>query len=312
MRRHPVDEPSLAETIAAVQVRWTRQRDYGEMSAQTFSKFTLLLTRFEHYATHCGATTLIDVSPALIEDFVNAHGHDRRGTIGRPAAATSHVRRSVLRMMFRTARELGLATTDPTLDVTLPPRTRGGARPLTEDEAIAIRCAADFIERPTRHAAAAALALAGGHSGEIGHLTVGDVDTMRRRVWMHGSSKTDPRWCPLDTWGLRVLAARIAHISANSADPRAMPLAVSTRAGRDEQIQARVCVALTDLLKAIGLGARREIKPASVTAYAGAAEFARTGRVEDVALRLGLRSLDRAASVIQYRWSTSTTGHSNA
>ncbi|MFD5748213.1 hypothetical protein [Streptomyces sp. NPDC127033] len=38
-----------------------------------------------------------------------------------------------------------------------------------EDKGVALRRAAEFTDGPTRHAAAAALALAGSFSGEIGH-----------------------------------------------------------------------------------------------------------------------------------------------
>jgi hypothetical protein len=50
-------------------------------------------------------------------------------------------------------------------------------RPLNEAEAVELRLAAETTDRPTRHAAAAALALAGGFSGEIGHIR----STLRRR-----------------------------------------------------------------------------------------------------------------------------------
>ncbi|MFF2661861.1 hypothetical protein ACFVUH_31430 [Kitasatospora sp. NPDC058032] len=39
----------------------------------------------------------------------------------------------------------------------------------------------------------AALALADGHSGEIDHTRIRNLDPHGRRVWMHGSAKTDPR-----------------------------------------------------------------------------------------------------------------------
>lgn len=307
-----MDNTQLLGAIAAVSAQWARLCENGEMSAQTFSKFSLLLARFQRYAGQHGVERLDDVTDVIVGDFVFAYANDRRGRIGQPALATAHLRRSVLRMMFRTARELGLTDTDPTWRLVLPARTRADVRPLDEDEAAAIRRAAEFVERPSRHAAAAALALAGGHSGEIGHVAICDVDIAGRRAWMHGSTRTDPRWCPLDQWAMRVLTARIAHIGGHGAASHTAPLAVSKRSGSDEQIQARVCVALTDLLKAIGLGSKPDVKPASLTAYAAAAEFTRTGRIEAAALRLGLRSLDRAAAVVQHHWLTIEIGDTDA
>ncbi|MFF9401692.1 hypothetical protein, partial [Streptomyces sp. NPDC014744] len=59
---------------------------------------------------------------------------------------------------------------------------------------------------------------------------------------------------------------------------------------------------LRDLLVRIGLGGESDVKPASVTAWAGVEVFERTGRIEQAARRLGLRSLDRAATVIGHTW----------
>ncbi|MFC7898292.1 hypothetical protein [Streptomyces sp. NPDC057381] len=70
----------------------------------------------------------------------------------------------------------------------------------------------------------------------------------------------------------------------------------------DEHLQARACVALSDLIRRIGLGAEPRVKPASLTAFAGVRIFGDTGKIEDVARGLGLRSLDRAADLVGYDW----------
>jgi len=44
------------------------------------------------------------------------------------------LRRSALRLLFRTARELDLLDGDPTVDLVLPSRTNESARPLTDEE----------------------------------------------------------------------------------------------------------------------------------------------------------------------------------
>lgn len=209
---------------------------------------------------------------------------------------------------YRTLRELGLADADPTRDITLPTRSRNPIRPLEEDEAAALRHAAEFVDRPSRHAAAAALAFSGGHTGEIGHIVVGDLDRTARCVWIHGSTRVTPRWCPLDPWALRILTSRAALLADRHRlhDSRDVPLAVSARPAPDEQLQARACVALTDLLHRIGLAADPRIKPASITAYAAVQVLNETGRIEEVARRLGLRSLDRAADLAALDWATPT------
>ncbi|MCN9244497.1 site-specific integrase [Streptomyces sp. RY43-2] len=296
---------TLARAVEQTVTLWTTMTSQGQMSPQTNRSFGQLLERWQRYTQARGAVLLNDVTVDFIEDFVFAHGRTRHGRIGESATATQHQRRAVLRSFYRTLRELGLTDTDPTRDVLLPERTRSLIRPLDEDEAVALRHAAEYVTRPSRHAAAAALALSGGHTGEIGHIRISDLDQSASAVWMHGSTRTDARWCPLDPWALRVLLARAAFVTRQQGSPEAVPkarLAVSSAPAPDEQLQARACVALSDLIRRIGLGTDPRVKPASLTAYAAVRIFSESGKIEDVARGLGLRSLDRAADLIGYDW----------
>ncbi|WP_141698421.1 hypothetical protein [Streptomyces lushanensis] len=162
-------EPSLVHAIDQVLNAWEDMVARDEMSEQTYDKFSLLLKRYTRYATLQGVLVLPEAGPGITEDFVNAQGRSRHGRVSKAAFATRSLRRSVVRAAFRTLRELGLSDQDPTRDIDLPTRTYEGVRALTEDEAVLLRHHAAFVTRPTRHAAAAALALAGGHNGEIGH-----------------------------------------------------------------------------------------------------------------------------------------------
>ncbi|MES9509147.1 hypothetical protein ABWJ92_22475 [Streptomyces sp. NPDC000609] len=297
-------EPSLVHAVDQVLEAWKDMVTRDEMSEQTYDKFSLLLKRYTRYATLRGALLLGEANRYVTEDFVNAQGRSRHGHVSESALATRLLRRSVVRAAFRTLRELGLSDQDPTRDIDLPARTCEGIRALTEDEAVQLRHHAAFVTRPTRHAAAAALALADGHSGEIGHVVAADLDLRHSRVWMHGASKYEPRWCRLDAWGRHVLAERAAHVTARHPDTAAARLAVSCQPASDAALQARSCVALSDLLRRIGLGSDPLVKPASVTAKAAVEAFEVTGRIEEAARRLGLRSLDRAAAVVGYDWRT--------
>jgi integrase/recombinase XerC len=296
---------TLTHAVEQTITLWTAMTSQGQMSPQTNRSFGQLLERYQCYAHARGIVLLNDITPDFAEDFIFAQGRTRHGRIGESATATQHQRRAVLRSFYRILRELGLTEADPTRDVRLPERTRTLIRPLDDDEAIAVRHAAEYVTRPSRHAAAAALALSGGHTGEIGHTRVRDLDPEAAAVWMHGSTRTDPRWCSLDPWALRVLQARAAFVSRQQRSPQTAPdarLAVSSAPAPDEQLQARACVALSDLIRRIGLGADPRVKPASLTAYAAVRIFDSTGKIEDVARGLGLRSLDRAADLVGYDW----------
>lgn len=296
---------TLACAVERTVSLWTNMTSQGQMSPQTRRSFGQLLQRYERYVHSRGLVLVADVTRDLAEDFIFAQGRTRHGHIGDSATATQHQRRAVLRSFYRTLRELGLTDADPTRDIRLPDRSGSRIRPLDEDEAIALRHAAEYVTRPSRHAAAAALALSGGHTGEIGHIRVRDLDPKSGTVWLHGSTRTNPRWRPLDPWALRVLEARAAFVARQRRNPDAAPdsrLAVSSAPAPDEHLQARACVALSDLIRRIGLGAEPRVKPASLTAYAGVRIFGDTGKIEDVARGLGLRSLDRAADLVGYDW----------
>ncbi|MFG2329483.1 hypothetical protein ACGFMM_07645 [Streptomyces sp. NPDC048604] len=302
-------EVTLTATVRQVLADWQGLVTRGEMSEQTLSRFGQLLHRFEAFATAQGAPLLRELDTPLTTRFIDAHGRTRHGRVAPASLSTRHLRRSVLRMCFATARRLGLTDTDPTRDIGLPPRVTGETRPLDEAEAVELRTAAEFTRHATRHAAAAALALAGGFSGEIGHVTPSDLDLTGARVWMHGSTKTRPRWCPLDAWAAHVLAARVHHVQATAPpalDPHHLRLAVSSRNGTSEQIQARVCVALRDLINRVGLSSDSAIRPASITAYAGWETFTRTRRIEAAARHLGMSSLDSTAALIGHDWQART------
>ncbi|MEU3283016.1 hypothetical protein [Streptomyces antibioticus] len=293
---------SLTHATDLVIDAWREMAARDEMSEQTFDKFGLLFKRFGRFAAVRGALLICDVGSGITEDFVNAKGRSRHGHVSDSAVATRLLRRSVVRTAFRTLRELGLSDQDPTRDIVLPARTHEGVRPLSEDEVVLLRHHAAYVRRPTRHAAAAALALAGGHSGEIGHAVVADLDLPHSRVWMHGARKYEPRWCRLDAWGRHVLAERAHHVTARHPDTSTARLAVSCAPAPDSALQARTCVALRDLLRKIGLDGEADVTPASVTTRAAVEAFELTGRIEESARRLGLRSLDRAAAIVGYDW----------
>ena len=90
-----------------------------------------LVERFGRFVDRAfDVTRLADVSAAHVDAFVRSSTSDGRV----PSVATMRLRRSTLRSLFRTARELGLVEGDPTIDVALPSRTNEAARALTDLE----------------------------------------------------------------------------------------------------------------------------------------------------------------------------------
>ena len=289
---------SLSATVEAVTGAWIAD---GALAAQTLDKFGLLIRRFARFAAAHNVTTLSAVDRALVAKFVAAKGRTRHGVVSEAAVATMHNRRAALRAFFRTARRLRLTLDDPTTDIDMPARLSSGQRPLSDDEAALVRL---FSERatPTRHAATAALLLAGAHTSELGHITAADLDPQASTVWAHGSRKHRARTLTLDRWSIRVLTERASHLSHPLPTPTPSPVLCTGATGSDAQKQARVCVTVREILPRAGLSDDVGVRPASLTAHAARREFDRTGRVEDAARLIGSSSLDTTAALIGYAW----------
>ncbi len=294
----PTHRPAGAgsSTIDEAAVVFAALSRSGALSAQSQPRVIALVERFCAFATRAFAIdSLQKVSLHVAKAFVRAPS-----AAGQPSVATMHLRRSVLRLLFRTARELGLADHDPTLDLVLPPRSSLRARPLTDEE-VAL-CRAASMHSLDGDAAA-------GRRGrwrrrQLGPLRsatsgLGTWISEQRRVWVHGSSKAEPRWAPLTDWGATQLERRLATVAGETRTSRS---STTGRRGSDYHRQAASCVAIGEVLRRAGLAAEPDVRPVSVTAWVGRQVLAETGRIDEVARRLGMRSLDRTAALIGWDW----------
>jgi integrase/recombinase XerC len=123
-----------------------------------------------------------------------------------------------------------------------------------------------------------------------------DVDLDSGRVWILGSTRTTGRWGVLSEWGVVQLERRVRGMRDLE-----VPVVYSGRRG-GESGQSSSSMAICDTLARAGLSRESDVRPLSVAAWAGVKIFEQTGRIEDVARRLGMRSLDRAALLIGWDW----------
>lgn len=262
----------------------------GAVTEQSFERLVELMERFAVYATtgH-GVDDLRAVSRSLVEEFVEAPN-----TLGAPPSASArHIRRCAVRLLFRVARQLGYLEIDPTMDLGLPGRRPEGARALTDLEAEVCRAASMYRFDGTRLPAAWALAEAGVRTGELANVTVGDVDPDGRGLWSPGCRSAIPRHATLTDWGAAQLRRRVARLGDDPTQP-----VVYTGNGSEKSKQAASCIAISVTLTRAGLGDDPAVRPVSVTAWVGRKILDETGRIDDVASRLGMRSLDRAARLV--------------
>ncbi len=277
-------------------------REFGEigdaiatadlLSDQTRPRFVAITDRFLLFCLRGYQLVALDeVTPGIVRAFVTASIDGQP-----PSVATMHLRRSVLRFVFRRARDLGLASHDPCVDLALPPRSGLVARPLTDDEIGVCRSYSLTSLTNTRTPAAWALAETTARTAEIPHIRMCDIDLDGARVWLQGTSRTIPRWVPLSQWAITQLERR-----ARMLDGPDVPLVYSAN-GSAESAQASSCQAISDTLARAGLTREPDVRPISVTAWAGRQLLEQTGHIDHVARLLGVRSLDRAARIIGWDW----------
>lgn len=277
--------------------------DNDQLRPQSLEKFDLLMQRFTRYAMAFGVETLTGVDVMLVESFVRARGRDRRGDISEAAVSTMQVRRAVLRAFYRTARELSLTWDDPARDIDLPTRTASSTRPLSDDETELLWMRAWAGGRVRRHAATVALMLSGVHSGEVGHVTIADIDFEVGAVRAPGTVKFAPRTLDVESRYLHALAARRDLLLDRQPNTALDRIVVATGSeGSDGQKQARVCTTVKDVMRRAGLGDDPELRPTSLTAVPARAAFESTGRIEVAAHLLGVSSLDTAARAVAWNW----------
>jgi integrase len=273
----------------------------GRLSAESEPRILGLVDRFGFFVVRAyGAASLVEVTPEHVEAFVRAGS--AKGDL--PSVATMRLRRSTLRLLFRTARELGLVNGDPTVDLLLPSRTNEAARPLTDLEVQRCRRASLEDLSSTRLAVPWALGEAAARTAEIPHLRVGDLDLAAGRVWIHGSSNTEPRWGSLTTWGVTQLERHLRD-HASLYDHASLTYRGSEN---PESRRAHSSQAIRETLERAGLTADPYVRPASLAAWAGRQALCSTGRIDVAARSLGMRSLDGAARFVGWDW-TENHGH---
>jgi site-specific recombinase XerD len=287
----PTTPPGLRHEIEPL---LRKLRESSELSSQSQAKFLDLLERFETFlSVGQGVGSLAEVTRAHVTLFLSAAPDGAATT--EPAAATMHLRRSAIRLLFRLARDSGLEIGDPTLDVRLPTRSRRPVRPLTDIEIEMCRGASLNTLLETRLPAVWALAEATARTSELPSILALDVDLPSGLVRISGSTRTQPRRGFPTSWGIQQLARRLDIVASSGTEDTAI-IYEGDRGGASGQASASAAIAW--ILRRAGLAADAAVRPASVAAWAGRRLFDQGVALEEVARRLGLRSLDRTANFI--------------
>jgi len=305
----------LADAVALVCADLDRQTAAGTVEEATTYIASLAARRFEVYARLHGATTLASVDQDLCELYIhspNAPGYGLIRVPGAPAPAqpsTKHARRVTLRMLFKTARALGLDDRDPTTDIALPVRVLGRVRTATTDEVEGCMDASRSTLTETLLPCALALYLAGQGTAEIPYTVATDVHLDARLVWSRGSgTKTVSRWVPLNDWQAEMVRRRLDWLDQHpSRDPEQSARRTLTYTPRRDGMphhfrQASSANKISQVMRRAGISQVPDLGAKSLRQYVGQDIYDRTGSLAQVATRFGMVSLDAAADLIGLDW----------
>jgi integrase len=303
----------IADAKARVYADWDRQADEGRVTRLSVLRLKVEVDKLERYAAARGAVELCDIDTSMCLAWVRAPLSRPRNNptapLRYPAYGTQHVRRAAERALFGTCRLLGLQDGDPSSDITLPPKPRRFTRPLDELEIDACKTAARFSPTETRGPATLALALTGATTGEIPHLTVGDLHLEARLLWVHtdNARSNRARWSTLDDYAYTALSRHLWKLGARPDHhlPADLPLVFQGDTAADNAYRtATASNTIIRILKRAGLHGQDGVRPTSITEYVAAAIYEETGRIEAVAARLGMYSLDATADMLGLEWMT--------
>lgn len=313
---------ALPDALDRVVADWRAQASAGTVAASTVNVDISIARGLVAFATAQGAAWVADVDSEMVWAWMGSLSlRDRTA----PTHAQQVTRRAIARNVFRTLYRLGVTDANPAAQLTIGARPVRVVNALTDREVQALKDAADYDalagRNPDQHRAGAsktapavALALLGAQGGEVGAVRCRDLDLLNAAVWVHGGGEryTD-RWLPIDDpWCFDILAARVAFLA--EAHPHGwhdVPVAYEATSrgtvvqGVMERRRSAVATTLTKAMDRAGIRRPGRNRVASITDHVAARVFAASGRVEDVAIRLGITSLDTAAHIVDHPWRTS-------
>lgn len=294
---------TIRQALLEVSRHWLRLATDGDMAIETVDLYIQISERFDLFAHAHDVHQMDDVTGQLTDSFMTAPGRDRHNNINLvPKDSTRRQRRCALASLFAHARALGLTQAVPLLDsppIPRPPRSTGAE--LTSDEIETLQFHSERGMPATRHAALLGLLLSGLTSAETAQTTAGDLDLAEACVTTGGSTRTNPRTCPLSPWAAHALQLRSRYLGEHRPAQHRLVTDSSTRYAA----QASVGAGFNEIARRSGLATTvRKVEPRDITRYVARQVLLESGQISEVARRLGLSSLDNAADLAALAWNT--------
>jgi site-specific recombinase XerC len=297
----------FADALDLVTADWARQVGNGTISDTLIRTYSGYLRRLTGVLVRFGKDDVRDIDANTVLVWMKMPKPDGQT----PARNVMAVRRSAARSFFQTAFCLGITDTNPAKAIDLPDRTERYVHPLTDDQIRQLQRTARTSVTDSRRPAALALVMSGAATAELATVTLADVDLPNSRVWVHdGGYRYRDRWLPLiDDWCVDAITRRLTALPTDphyrTSETDRFLVFRSATPDRDS-VRARSAMAdlLTTLLKDSGVYNPGVNRAESVREWCARRVYAQTGSVEQVAVRLGMASLDAAAHLLGLDWAT--------
>lgn len=301
----PVDE-----AIDLVLAEWALAAGRGDIAASTVETHGKVVETLRKFAKVKKLQFVDDLDSVALHSWYSAPAA-RTGEL--PTVTMVALRQSVARSMYRTLAFLGITDRDITVAVPALRKPARAVRPLTEAQVQSLKKAA--VLRRREHSGSAkgpatlALALLGLQSKEIPATLVSDIDFPGGTVWAHdGGVRYAERFVPIDdAWAWQALAERVQFLQrTHGVKATSMSVAYEvgkTRGGSAPKNQAAsTSNQLDEIFKHAGVKQPGRIRLASLNEYVAKRVYAETGSFVEVAARLGMRSLDAVAHIVDEEW----------
>jgi len=279
------------ERVAEAAISWLIQSQHRE---ETVRKYANEIGRFLASSRLRGAQVLGDITEELVGEYLDEPIY-RHNRLRACSPSTRRFRLSSIHKLYAILRAIGISAEDPAAGVQLTELASTRTRPLTHDEIERVRESADRTLVDTLGPATIALAEAGGKTGEIAAVVVGDLDFQRPSVLLGGG--TTRRANTLSHWGT---ASLLRHLEARSLSQTDPVLVGPTTLGYSAT--ASVSQVIREVIRHAGLAGDPHIRPESIRAWSGRNLYETTGDLVACARWLGLESLDTTADLIGLSW----------
>jgi site-specific recombinase XerD len=297
----------ITDAVERVFADWQRQVSDGLVSQGVAGSYSSLMRSFASYLGRRGITELWDVTPTLVLEWL--HTPTEKGT---PAADSTRIgRRTVARTFFNTAQKLGLTDLNPAASVHEQQRSERHVHAFSKAEIDRLKRFAQYRIGESKTPTMLALLLLGATSREVAYIRAGDIDVANNRLCLHdGAARNRARWVPMDdAWARSTLLRYVETLQASkpgldSGEAARHLLAYRPQTANPNGLKRAASVATTmdKFLRMADVYEPGQTRIESIREYLALRVFTETRRLEDVAVRLGLSSLDTIAHIVGSDW----------